>query len=143
MEIKTFRLLPEDAVRIRKCVFIQEQGFAEEFDAIDRIAVHLVLYQNAKPIATCRYYWDMQKESHIIGRIAVVKEYRGKSIGAYIVREAEQQIESLGGKTVFLAAQKQAVGFYEKQNYAMTGSAFYEEHCPHIWMYKHLTQHGE
>lgn len=44
----------------------------------------------------------------------------------------------LGGKVVFLAAQKQAVGFYEKQGYSMTGTEFYEESCPHIWMYKRL-----
>ena len=140
MEVKYYRHLPEDAVSIRDHVFIQEQGFAEEFDEIDNIAVHIVLYQDTVPIATCRVFWDVQKGAYVIGRIAVAKEYRGKSVGACLLKEAERQIAEAGGKAVLLAAQKQAVGFYVKQGYSTTGAEFYEEHCAHIWMHKVLSK---
>lgn len=50
---KTCRLLPEDAAYIRKRVFVEEQGFSDEFDDTDTIAAHIVLYnEENKPIAT-------------------------------------------------------------------------------------------
>ena len=36
--------LPPEAAAIRQAVFVEEQGFQEEFDAIDRHALHPVSY---------------------------------------------------------------------------------------------------
>ena len=54
---KTYCFLHDDAKFIRKSVFMDEQGFAEEFDDKDAIAKHVVLYNGkSKLIATCRYF---------------------------------------------------------------------------------------
>ena len=42
MEIRVYDELPEEASRIRREVFVEEQGFMEEFDEIDGWANHLV-----------------------------------------------------------------------------------------------------
>lgn len=44
----------EDAFFVRREVFCREQGYeeAEEFDAIDREAQHVVVYENGQPTAT-------------------------------------------------------------------------------------------
>ena len=41
--IQTHSSLPRAAAAIRQAVFVQEQGFVEEFDAQDAAATHLVL----------------------------------------------------------------------------------------------------
>ena len=46
-----------DARAIRQSVFVEEQGFEYEFDDIDEIALHLVLYdENDNPCATGDVY---------------------------------------------------------------------------------------
>lgn len=137
-EIKAYRYLPASAARIRENVFIKEQGFLDEFDHLDHAATHLVLYYNTISAATCRFYPFEEDNAYVIGRIAVVKEYRGKGLGTRLVQEAERQIKEAGGKRVLLAAQTLATGFYEKLGYAMFGDIFLEEHCPHVWMRKSL-----
>ena len=68
----------------------------------------------------------------------MIKEYRGQNLGALILREAEEQVKKQNGDKLFLAAQVRAAGIYEKQGYTKTGKEFYDEYCPHIWMYKKL-----
>lgn len=136
---KIYGTLPEDAILIRKLVFMEEQGFVDEFDDVDSIAKHIVFYNDEnKAVATCRYFSDEENKTCIVGRIAVVKEFRQNHYGRLVLCEAEQQAETAGMEKIRLAAQIQAVGFYQKQGYAIEGDEFLEEHCPHIWMYKKL-----
>lgn len=77
-------------------------------------------------------------QGYIIGRVAVVKAYRGKNIGAHILRDAAREIKAIGGTHIRLAAQVQARGFYETLGYVAYGNEFDDEGCPHIWMKKSL-----
>ena len=56
MEVKVYDYLQEDAMNIRRNVFMSEQGYKNEFDEIDDRALHIVIYNNEKPVATCRIY---------------------------------------------------------------------------------------
>lgn len=51
MKVKMFDKLPNEAKIIRKAVFVNEQGFKNEFDEIDENATHIVVYQKEKPVA--------------------------------------------------------------------------------------------
>ena len=143
MLIRKYDYLPDGAIQIRKEVFVKEQGFEMEFDEIDDNATHLVCYENSVPIATCRYYWNEQIGSYVIGRIAVGKNYRGKKIGACIIKEAEKYIREIGGIKVSLSAQQRAMEFYKKQGVISTGEIYLDEDCPHVWMYKVLEEMNE
>lgn len=138
MYINTYEHLPKEAQEIREAVFMEEQGFHNEFDEIDSYANHLVLFEEKNPIATCRFFRNESCEDYFIGRIAVIKEYRGKNIGAYLLKAAEAQIKNIGGKRIFLHAQCRAKEFYEKQGYKSYGEVVLEESCPHIWMFKNI-----
>lgn len=138
MTFKVYDRLCEDAKRIRIAVFAEEQGFETEFDNTDNIAKHVVGYENDKPVAVCRYFYDDEHKSYMIGRIAVVKECRGMHYGDSILSFAEQKIKEEGGKAVSLSAQLRASGFYEKQGYRKEGSEYYDEYCPHVLMTKAL-----
>lgn len=105
MEFKTYEYLAEDAKMIRQIVFMQEQGFVDEFDDTDLQATQIVLYDEGKPIATCRIFPGNEKNAFILGRLAVLKEYRGKNIGAQMLQKVEKVVAQKGGTSISLHAQ--------------------------------------
>lgn len=118
-------------------MFVEEQGFKGEFDAIDAQAAHLVGFIDSKPVCTCRFFRETDhSEIFIIGRVAVAKEYRGQQLGAKIVLAAEDFIRVMGGVQCKLAAQVSVKGFYESLGYKTEGVVFADEGCPHVWMIK-------
>ena len=56
MTIKCFDKLPDEAVKIRTLVFVEEQGFKNEFDSIDEIATHIVMFDGDNPVAVGRFF---------------------------------------------------------------------------------------
>ena len=139
MEIKIFTSLPKSAFEIRNKVFVDEQGFTTEIDDKDDIAVHLVLFdENGTPIATCRIFRENDRDVYVLGRFAVIKEYRGKNIGAFLLNEAEKYVKESGGKLILVHAQQRAAGFYKKSGFTEFGEVEYEEGCPHVCMKKYI-----
>ena len=138
MITRQYSYLPEAAKDIRTAVFIDEQGFVEEFDDKDDTSVHFVMYDDTVPVATCRVLFDNDKQCFMIGRVAVIKEYRSKCLGSLIMVEAQNYIRSIGGKTVGVSAQCRASDFYKKHGFVEQGDMYYEEFCPHIFMKKEL-----
>jgi len=135
-EIKKYIGLNNDVKEIRSKVFIEEQGFKDEFDDIDNTASHLVLYIDNVPVGTCRYFYDELKQTYILGRLAILRKYRGCDFGSMLVKYAENGIKETGGSKICLHSQVRAVNFYEKNGYKTFGGIENEEYCPHIWMKK-------
>ena len=139
MKTTIYEGIPKYAKEIRQKVFVDEQGFQNEFDEIDYVAAHIVLFdEDNTPVATCRVFWDEAMESYILGRLAVIKEYRGKNIGSVLVREAEKYVHKKGGDCICLHAQCRVSAFYEKSGFTQFGAIEDDEGCPHIWMKKWL-----
>lgn len=131
--------LPEAARGIRQTVFVDEQGFVEEFDALDDTSLHLVTFQGQEPVGTARVFVDPDDAStYRIGRVAVLKEARKGGAGKRVMALAEALIYAQGGSRVAIHAQAQAQGFYEKCGYQQEGPTFVEEDCPHVLMVKDL-----
>ncbi|HJA69304.1 MAG TPA: GNAT family N-acetyltransferase [Firmicutes bacterium] len=123
----------QDARLIRTKVFIEEQGFSEqnEFDDIDEIALHVIIYKDDKPCATGRLYY---KQGYRIGRIAVLREERGTGLGDLTVRMLLFKAFEQEAEEVTVTAQLQAQGFYEKFGFAPTGEQTTDEGVPHVIM---------
>lgn len=126
----------DDAKMIRQIVFVNEQHFEYEFDEIDNTAFHVVAYENEKPVACARFFKEV--EYYIIGRIAVIKEQRGKGLGAKVVQYCEDEIISHGGSHISLSAQVRAMDFYKKIGYSPVGDIYLDEDVPHIKMIKDI-----
>ena len=137
-EIKTYHTLPLEAKEIREEVFMKEQGFVNEFDDIDSIATHLVLFWEGQPAGVCRFFPTKEPGVWDFGRLAVRKAYRDKHLGSLLVQEAERQIRDQGGAKLALMAQIRVQKFYEKNGYTPFGEPCDDEGCPHIWMEKLL-----
>lgn len=130
--------LPDEAKKIREAVFVKEQGFQEEFDGEDGRATHFLAWLDGVAVGTCRVYFHSQINGYLIGRIAVKKEFRGKKIGAEMLKEATTFLMEKGARQAYLHAQVQAKPFYEKQGFLAFGDEDQDEGCPHIWMKKEL-----
>ncbi len=138
MNISTYNTLTDDAKEIRKIVFMEEQGFQDEYDEIDTISTHFVLFDKELPVATCRVFFDKEKNAYTLGRLAVIQKYRGNNIGSILVKETEKYVIAKGGTEIVLHAQCRASGFYTKLGFTKFGNIENEEGCPHIWMRKSL-----
>ena len=138
MEAKIFKTLPKEAERIRKKVFMEEQGFQNEFDETDRISLHVVLLDVSNPVGTCRIYYSEERQCYVIGRIAVLNEHRGRNAGSQLLKVAEKEIRKRKGNRAELLAQVRATPFYEKNRYFSLGDIYMDEGCPHVWMRKEL-----
>lgn len=140
MEVRINRgldLSPE-AADIRKTVFVDEQGFQNEFDDIDKDAYHAVLITDDNIPAACGRLFTSDGMTYTIGRVAVLKEYRRKGLGEKIVKALENKARELGGVETELSAQLRAKEFYEKLGYFTYGDEYLDEYCLHISMKKAL-----
>ena len=124
---------------VRQTVFVDEQGFTDEFDDIDDIAYHVVLFDKDKPVATGRCFTDEKHpKSYHIGRVAVLKEYRNKHLGDMIIKNLEDYIKSTGADTIELSSQYQVKPFYARHGYIEEGEEYLDQFWPHKKMVKKL-----
>ena len=136
MDTKMYTTLPQEAKDIRIEVFMKEQGFENEFDDIDNISFHIVVFDEEKPIGTCRFF--KENDHYTIGRVAVLKEYRNQHIGNLLLESAEKEIKKLNGALIVVHAQVRVSPFYEKQGYIQFGQIDDDEGIPHMWMKKRI-----
>lgn len=124
-----------DSKEIRRKVFIEEQKVPEEleYDEYDISSMHLIAYEGEKAVATSRLAFV---EGHYkIGRVAVLKEERGKRYGDYVVRAMLGKAFEDGIEEVYVGAQIQARGFYETIGFKAINEEIYDEAgIPHVMM---------
>ena len=137
-EIRFFDMLPEEAKNIRITVFVDEQGFKNEIDEIDNSAVHALLFKDGKAVATARMFEKDNGKAFYLGRIAVLKEYRGLNLGSEIVNAMIEKAKMFGAEKCEISAQCRAMGFYQKLGFKELGETYLDEYCPHIHMEKDL-----
>ena len=120
--------------RIRRKVFIEEQGVAEdiEMDGLDHTAVHLLAQDGGRMLGTARLV--ISGETGKIGRVAVLPENRGQGLGKALMLKALEELSTRGVKTAKLGSQKHAVGFYQALGFAVVGPEYMEAGIAHRTM---------
>jgi Predicted acyltransferase len=117
---------------IREAVFIREQGIPPEleWDEFDVNCIHALASDSvANPVGTARLLLDGS-----IGRMAVLREYRGKRVGTALMHWLLREAESRQMQHVSLNAQVQAIEFYKKFGFQVTGKAFLDAEISHVRM---------
>ena len=136
MDFRFYTQLHQDEKMIRETVFMQEQGFENEFDERDHHCLHLVCYNQDQPIACARMFEENGRM--ILGRIAVLKDYRHLHVGSQLMRTLEKKAKEEGYTQTQLSAQVRAKQFYQSNGYYECGDVYLDEECPHITMVKDL-----
>ena len=131
--------LQQDAKLIRELVFISEQNIPEqdEWDDQDAISQHFVVYNQNQPIATARLL-----ANNSVGRVAVLKAYRGQGIGRLIMLEIIAYAQAQKRPSLQLSSQVHAVSFYEKLGFSIQGDEYDECGIPHIEMVMPIGLHS-
>lgn len=130
---------------VRMTVFVEEQAVPpeEELDLYDISATHFfVSLKSASDlpegiVATARII-DKGDGVVKIGRVAVLKAYRGKGIGFELMRFVERHASEAGFTQATLEAQLHALPFYEKLGYAAEGDVFLDAGIEHRFMRRAL-----
>ena len=91
----------------------------DEFDEHDNDnSKYVILLDDTYPISTARFY-EIDKETALIGRVVVLDEYRNKGIGRLTMLEAEKWIKELGYKKIIIDSRLEAIDFYKKCGYVL------------------------
>ena len=126
-----------DAKAIRTEVFQKEQGIATEidFDGKDNEADHIIAYFDEKPVGTMRIRYVDGGKIAKIERMAVLREFRGQSIGGQMMEYVFSYLKDKKIEKATLDAQEHAKKFYEKLGFKQEGEIFMEVGIPHIKMF--------
>jgi predicted GNAT family N-acyltransferase len=134
IETQSWLVARDEAYAIRHAVFVEEQGIAAELeiDDYDPIAEHALAFVDGQCVATARIYLDEQDPGKAkIGRMAVLKNFRGQGIGTALLGEVIR-VGMMQGASVFeLHAQQSAAPFYAKLQFKADGAIFDEVGIPH------------
>lgn len=132
----------DDAFAVRIAVFVEEQQIPreEELDDADASAIHCVAYLDGTPVAAGRLVISGEPGSQYgkIGRMAVLRQHRGRGLGAAVLAALEQEGAARGLREFHLSAQLTAKGFYDRLGYTPDGDIYDEVGIPHIAMRKRL-----
>ena len=120
-----------EIVQIRTTVFVNEQHISADldFDGQDESAIHVLVVNGAKAIATAR----MLDDGHI-GRLAVLKTYRRKGAGSLALKALMTEAVRRQINRVYLSSQLHAADFYVTQGFKAYGDVFMEVGIKHIGM---------
>ena len=123
------------ALAVRREVFVVEQGVseAEEYDGFDETAVHYVVTDGDRVIATTRVRFPTTTSAKL-ERMAVLQPFRRQGIGTRILAFILDDLRTRQVETVVLHAQDQARDFYRSCGFEQTGEPFYEVGIEHIEM---------
>lgn len=153
----------DDAFYVRERVFMDEQGYENEFDQIDDDArcIHVALYADGQ-IAGCSRVFpealeraaapdapkspscDLDEgvedaEVYLLGRVAVLTEFRRCGLASELVRVSDEAASKAGARLIKLHAQEYVRDLYAKMGYVQISDVDYEdEGQPHLWMAKRL-----
>lgn len=125
-----------DLRAVREPVFVTEQQvpIELEWDELDPHCRHVLARDvDGKPIGTGRLTPERK-----IGRMAVVREWRGRGVGEAILATLIDQARALGYDEVVLHSQVAAIGFYEKAGFEAFGEEYDEAGIRHRSMRRRL-----
>lgn len=121
---------------VRDRVFIDEQHVPreDEEDEFDAGARHvLVRDSDGNPIGTGRL-----TQTQVIGRMAVMPEWRGRQVGTLMLDTLVEQARAFGYRQVRMHAQTHAIAFYVRRGFVQEGEEFEECGIMHFHMHRQL-----
>ena len=119
-------------LRLRRTVFIEEQGVAEaeELDDKDDHAIHILATLDGVPMGSARLL--LSGDTGKIGRVCVLPAARGTGLGAALMRAAIGELRRQPGITrAKLGSQTHALGFYERLGFTAEGPVYDDAGIPH------------
>ncbi len=134
-------MLLKDALTVRNTVFGTEQNYKEgaSRDKADDTAWFAGIYdKDGKAVATSRMIYLDNKNERLLGKIAVLSDYRKFGFGSMMLEALESIAKEEKVNKLFVNAQGKALGFYEKQGYKRSGESYTREDIEMIPVFKEI-----
>jgi predicted GNAT family N-acyltransferase len=121
---------------VRRAVFIEEQAIPEdlEWDEFDAVCRHAIAEDASGSAVGCG---RLLPDGHI-GRLAVLRDWRGRGVGAALLVHLMDLARSCGHARAILEAQTRAMPFYARHGFAAAGDEYLEAGIPHRTMTRTL-----
>lgn len=132
-ELTTYELF--QIYKLRAEVFVLEQNCAyQDIDSYDLDAYHVWISKENEIVAYARVLRYRPEDScSKIGRVIAAE--RGCGLGRKIVTEAiSTAVKHFNAEHIFISAQTQARGFYEKCGFRAVSDEYLEDGIPHVGM---------
>lgn len=134
-------MMLKDALTIRNRVFGDEQNYkaGSSRDEYDDTAWFAGVYDtDGRAVATSRMIYSDNKNERLLGKIAVLDEYRRFGFGRAMFEMLEATAKDEKATTLFINSQKQALGFYESLGYSKYAEGYIEEEIEMIPVRKNI-----
>lgn len=163
MDVEVRANYRDDAFEVRRRVFMVEQGYKNEFDAIDDDSrcIHVTLYVDGKLAGCARVFPEPLERAlapdapqsptspfdegvspdsvYLLGRVAVLPEFRRRGLAGTIIQASVSAAQATGARLIKLHAQEYVQTLYAKQGFCPIALVDYEdEGQPHVWMARQL-----
>jgi len=121
----------ESLTMIRQKVFIEEQNVTSqlEWDGMDEEAIHFLAFKNEKAIGCARAF--VIENYMQLGRMAVLKEYRGEGVGTALIEKAITTAKLNQLSAIYISAQCHAIDFYKKFGFEITSDIYLDAEILH------------
>ena len=131
LPVPAFSSLCNLAFNLRREVFVWEQHVPEELehDEYDATATHFVAIIEGEVVGTLRVV--NLSEHAKIGRVAVRAQFRGRGVARAMMEEAMALARLSGQDKLYLTAQTDKLGLYEKLGFVAFGEIFDDAGMPH------------
>ena len=118
---------------IRTKVFCEEQKISKEieFDNLDHLCGHFLIFNFKKAIATARV---RQKGKSVlkIERVAVLFKFRRLKVGSILIKNIIKHYMNMDdNKSIILHSQVAVADFYKSLNFISYGNDFFEDGIAH------------
>jgi predicted GNAT family N-acyltransferase len=116
---------------IREQVFIQEQKVTPEleWDGMDEKAMHFLVFKDEEAIGCARAI--VLKNYMQLGRMAVLKKYRGIGVGSALLEKAIVTAKLNQLSSIHISAQCKALDFYVKFGFEVMSDIYLDAEILH------------
>lgn len=117
---------------LRRTVFIEEQQVPEdiEMDGEEDICTHFLATLDGVPVGAARLKY--LKSYAKLQRVCVLREHRGKHIGAELMKFMIDHVRAEGKvASARLGSQVHALAFYEKLGFQVISDEYFDAGIPH------------
>lgn len=126
-----------DVVALRQQVFIIEQDcIYPDIDGRDRLALHLMMYDDETLVAYLRIFPpDAKLRESSLGRIVVHPKYRGGTMGKDLIQKGiDTSRKKFPDSSIRIEAQAELKRYYEKFGFIAEGQVYVVDGIDHLQM---------
>jgi len=128
-----------DALALRCCVFVLEQGPYLDPDGVDRQAWHLLGRDDDGTLQAYLRIVDpgVKYAEPSIGRVITSAEARGTGLGRMLFAEGVARCQAIWpGQGIRISAQAHLERFYGEWGFERVGEPYLEDDIPHLEMFR-------